>query len=454
MKTVSRWVPLAFAVMASALLCSGAEDRVAGKVDPAVVRPLRGYVHPGIQAATDLGPLDSATLIPQGMLLLKPAAGLDEFLADQQSPGSPNYHKWLTPEQYSERFGASSNDTAKIVAWLESQGLRVTTVARGRQWVSFTGSAAAAGRAFRTEFRQYRSGGRVRFANSREPSVPLALDRVVAGVHGFNNFGLKPLHRQSAVAPNFNTSSGNHYLAPGDIATIFNIAPLYAAGIDGKGQSVAIVGQTEVNLEDIRAFRKRFSLPANDPEIQLFGPSPGSVPGDLEEAALDLEWSGAVAPNAHIIYVNSQDVIGSVYYAIDNSIAPVISMSYGGCEAENTPDLRILGQQANAQGITWVVSSGDAGAAGCDFSSPTPQATKGRVAEFPSTLPEVTSIGGTTLREGDGNYWATTNKPDNSSALSYIPEVAWNDSAARNELAATGGGASVFYPKPFWQNAP
>ncbi|MES1256832.1 MAG: peptidase S8, partial [Acidobacteriota bacterium] len=197
-----------------------------------------------------------------------------------------------------------------------------------------------------------------------------------------------------------------------------------------------------------------YNLPPNDPKVMLFGDDPGTSSADVPEADLDLEWAGAVARNAQIIYVNSTDVISSLFYAIDNNVAPVISMSYGGCEIENTQDLRTFAQQANAQGITWVAASGDSGAAGCDFSAPTPQASKGNAAGFPASIPEVTAIGGTTLREGTGNYWSATNGPNSGSALGYIPEVAWNDSPARNELAATGGGASVFYPKPFWQSAP
>lgn len=446
----SRW-GLSLCLLAGALSSYAAEDRVLQKVDRSRATPLRGFVDPKTRLRADLGLVPDAEPLDNVLLMLRPSGDVEAFLREQLSPGSPNYRRWLQPEQFAERFGATPNDVAKTVEWLQAEGLHVDTVARGRQFISFHGSAGEVARAFRTEFHKYNDNGRVRFANSREPSVPLAMERLVAGVRGFNNFGLKPLHRQARLQPNFTTASGAHYLAPGDIATIFNFAPLYAAGINGTGQSVAVVGQTNVNVSDIRAFRQAFGLPPGDPEIQLFGPNPGVSPDDQYEAHLDLEWAGAAAPGARIIYVNSTDVILSTYYAVDNNVAPVISMSYGGCEVENTPDIRFLGQQANAQGITWVVASGDSGAAGCDFSAPGPQATKGKVAGFPASLPEVTAIGGTTLNEGTGKYWAATNKPDGSSALSYIPEVAWNDTPLRNEMAATGGGASVFYAKPWWQ---
>ena len=440
-------------------LLPAAEDRITSRIDTAQVRVLRGTAQAVARGATDLGTAAPDFAITHAMLLLKPAAGLETFLAELQTPGSPGFHGWLTPEQFGERFGASGNDRARIAGWLESQGLQVDTVARGGLWIGFSGSAARVGKAFRTEFHRYSADGKVRFANASEVSVPLALEGAVSGIHGFDNFGLTP-HLRVKTRPGFTDSSGAHTLAPDDVAAIYNFRALYAAGFDGTGQSIAIVGQTNINLADIRTFRQRFNLPVNDPKVMLFGPSPGFSAGDEPEADLDLEWSGAMAPNAQIIYVNSNDVVSSVFYAIDNNIAPVISMSYGGCEAENTPDLRTFAQQANAQGITWVVSSGDSGAAGCDFSAATPQASKGRSASYPASVPEVTAIGGTTFNEGStsnkGNdvFWAAKNGPNGGSAFGYIPETSWNDSAARNELSASGGGASVFYPKPFWQAAP
>jgi uncharacterized protein (TIGR03437 family) len=441
------------AALAAAIL-PAATDRITTRIDSSRVRVLRGSVHPKTRQGADLGLADPAFPIAHGMLLLQPADGLEPFLTELQTPGSPNFHRWLTPEEFGAKFGASGNDRAKLVAWLESQGLRIETVARGGQWIGFSGSAATVGRAFRTEIHRYSVNGKTHFANSSELSVPLALEKVVSGFHGLDNFSLTPQLRRLKTAPNATDAKGVHNLAPDDLAAIYNLSALYAAGVDGTGQTVAVVGQTNVDLADIRTFRQRFHLPPNDPKVMLFGPSPGTVDADEPEADLDLEWAGAVARNAQIVYVNSSDVVSSVFYAIDNNVAPVISMSYGGCEIENTPDLRTFAQQANAQGITWVVSSGDAGAAGCDFTAPTPQASKGRSVSFPASIPEVTSIGGTSLNEGAGTYWTATNGASGASALSYIPETAWNDSVSRNELSATGGGASTFYPKPFWQSAP
>ena len=448
----TRLLPLALASFCAAGIAQAAPDRLAGPIDSSATKTLRGYVNPKVRGAADLGLADAALPIRGAMLLLKPAPGVEAFTLEQQTPGSPNYQKWLTPEQFAERFGVSGNDTAKIVAWLEAQGLQVNAVARGRQFISFRGTAGSIGKAFHTEIHRYNVDGKVHFANATEPSIPAALDSVVAGFHGLSDFTLQPMLRQAMNPPDYNSSTGRHYLAPDDVATIYDIAPLYAAGTDGTGQTIAIVGQTDVNLADIRAFRTKFNLPAKDPQIMLFGDDPGVSAGDLPEADLDIEWSGAVAKNATIVFVNSNNVVTSLFSAIDNAVAPVISMSYGGCETENTPDFRIAGQQANAEGITFVVSSGDSGAAACDFSTPTPQATKGLSVNFPASFPEVTAVGGTTFSEGTGNYWSAGNGPNLGSVLSYIPETAWNDTVERNQLAATGGGFSYFYPKPYWQS--
>jgi subtilase family serine protease len=184
----------------------------------------------------------------------------------------------------------------------------------------------------------------------------------------------------------------------------------------------------------------------------LFGKDPGTNQSDLLEANLDLQWSGAVARNATIIYVYSQNVLDSLQYAVDQNLAPVISMSYGGCEWGNSTAFRTLAQQANAQGITWVNASGDTGAAGCDAGAT--EALQGPAVSFPADIPEVTAVGGTEFNDAVGTYWSTRNDANFKSALSYIPEKAWNDIQAGEMLAAGGGGASLIYTKPWWQNGP
>ncbi len=432
--------------MCATLAASAAPDRIHQPIDPRRTVALHGQVHPNARASFDRGVLDPSFEIRYATMLLAPAAGLESFLAEQQNPASANYRRWLTPEQFADRFGLSAGDIAQVTAWLQSQGLRVERVARGRHWIAFSGTAARMSAALHTEFHRYVVGGETHFANSGDPSVPEALSGVVAGFTGLHDFRLRP----AVLNARYNSGS-SHLLAPEDIAAIYDISPLYRAGIDGSGQKIAVLGQTAVALSDIRAFRMRFNLPANDPQLVLAGPNPGVSPPDLVEADLDLEWSGAIAPAAAIVYVYSFDVGYSAQFAVDQNLAPVITMSYGGCELANTPALRTIAQQANAQGITWVASSGDQGANACDIDAPSPQASKGLTATFPASIPEITAVGATQLTEGSGNYWSAANDANGGSALGYIPEAAWNGSQLRHEIAATGGAASAFFAKPVWQ---
>src|SRR6185369_11219009 len=168
--------------------------------------------------------------------------------------------------------------------------------------------------------------GKMHFANATEPSIPAALDGVVSRIHGLNDFRLHPPKRPARVEPNYTSASrGSHYLAPDDLATIYNISALYNAGIDGTGQKIAVVGQTQINLSDLQQFRTKFNLPANDPQVVLVPNTkdPGIVSDDLGEADLDLELSGAVARNASLIYVYSQDVTDALQHVIDQNLAPV-----------------------------------------------------------------------------------------------------------------------------------
>ena len=409
----------------------------------------------------DQGPVDAAFLIPYVTMLLKPSAAqqadLDRLLADQQNPSSPGYHRWLKPEQFADRFGLGNADVSTLVAWLNSQGMKVHDVARGRAWITFSGTAVDIGRALHTEIRRYRIDGSDRFANATGLSIPAAFQGVVGGFVGLDDLyktSQPPPAKLLTAAPSYTGKKGNHYLAPGDFATIYDINPLYAAGIDGTGQRIAVMGGSDILIADIEAFQTEFNLPVNDPQIVTYGVDPGFNSGAMLEADLDLEWSGAVAPNATIIYVNTINAFLSAQYAIDANIAPIISMSYGYCEPGLTPALEILGEQANAQGITWMASSGDSGAAQCDLQQTYSQASKGLAVNIPASLPEVTGVGGTEFNEGSGNYWAVNNSANLNSALSYIPETAWNETTAGNPLLASGGGSSIFFEKPLWQTGP
>ena len=445
----------AFAMMICALSALAQTSRITQAVDESQRTILTGHLHPKAQPANDLGRVAPDLSIPYIALILAPSASqqadLEKLLAAQQTVGSPNYRQWLTPDEYAQRFGVSDADIGKITRWLEGQGLQILSVARARNSIAVSGAAAQVETAFRTEIHSYAVDGETHYSNATEPSVPAAFGSVVKSIRGLNDFRMKP-----RAKPKY-TSRNTHNIAPDDLATIYDIAPLYSAFTDGTGQKIAIAGQTQINLSDISAFRSMFNLPANTPQTILVPGSrnPGiqTASGDLAESDLDLEWSGAVARNATIIFVYSTDALTSVQYAIDQKLAPVVSVSYGNCELETPASessaFRQWAQQANVQGMTWLAASGDDGGADCgDTQNP------GLAVDLPGSVPEVTSVGGTEFIEGSGTYWNSGNNANGASALSYIPETTWNDSAQDGTPSASGGGTSVLFSKPSWQNAP
>ena len=430
------------------------QDRIRRPIDTSRAVRIAQPPKVAVTSENDLGPVDPSLMIEGVTLAIRPSPeqqkALEALLETQRDPSSPEFHRWLTPEEFGDRFGASQNDVNAVVAWLRGEGLVIDEIARGRNFIVIKGTAAQLSRTFQTAIHYYGTATKTNYANRVPPSIPEALTGVVTAIRGLDDFRLEPMSvKISKVSPKYNGGSGTHYLAPDDWTTIYNVNSLYQSGIDGTGQKIAVVGQTDFSMADIQTFRTKFNLPANTPQVVLVGRDPGTT-GDVIEAVLDLEWVGAVARNATIYYVNSTDVFTSAQYVINQNLAPVISMSYGGCEAQNSSSLESLAQQANAQGITWLASSGDSGAAACDSSSAT-AATHGLAVNIPASFPEVTAIGGTTFAEGAGSYWSPSSTANFASALGYIPETAWNDTALRNELSSTGGGVSIYYSKPSWQ---
>ena len=426
-------------------------SRLAGPLDNGRRVTLAGRVPGRARTGVDLGRVPADFQIPSVTLLLKPSADATTLIRDQQDPTSPQYHKWLTPEQYADRFGASQADIDHITAWLQGQGLTVLSISRGRDSITVSGTADQVQGAFQTQIHRYNVEGKQHYANASDPSVPAALAPLVAGIRGLHDFHPKP--RLRAAKPDLNISGGFHAIGPDDFATIYNVKPLYDAGIDGTGQKIAIVGQTALQTSDFTTFRTKFGLSAPNvtPMLVPRHTNPGVVSEDLNEANLDIEWAGAVARNANIVYVYSSDVWTSAMYAIDSNVAPVLSMSYGACEAADLADMPLFqqyAQRANAQGITWFAASGDSGAADCDDSGVS-IAQNGAGVDAPASIPEITAMGGTEFNEQGGAYWTSAGL-----AQGYIPEKVWNDTAFDGQLSAGGGGASVFFPRPSWQTGP
>lgn len=445
-------------------------NRIAAAIDNGQISEVRNNMHPLAQPRFDHGPVRSSLLLPRITMAFRPTAAqqssLNGLLAQLQTPSSPHFHKWLTPGEFADQFGLSQADMGKVVSWLRSQGFTIEQVAQSRRWVVFSGTSAQVQSAFHTEIHSYMIRGVAHYANASDPFVPTELAPVVLGFRGLNDFRPAPravVRRLSATLnPRFTSSvSGNHFLSPDDFATIYGLTGLYNSGITGAGQKIAVMGQTDIALSDIEAFRAASGLPTNDPTVVLIPGSsdPGTSTSDITEADLDVEWAGAVAPAASIIYVNSTNAYDSLQFAIDHATAPVAVITYGSCEQQWDPGaletLANEAKQANAEGITIVAPSGDDGAADCD--APTnpntvvTSATQGLAVDVPASLPNVTGIGGTEFNDATGNYWNTTNNSGNGSALSYIPETGWNDTNTTNGLSASGGGPSSVFGKPAWQ---
>jgi len=439
--------------------------RINSKPNDNLRATLAGHTHPRAMAASDQGRVDSSFPLDALTLVLKPSASqqadLDHLLAQQQDPASPNYHNWLSPEQYAERFGMTQSDIAQLIGWLQSQNLKVLSVARGRNAIRFTGTAGQVESAFRTELHHYELNGERHFANATDPSIPAAFTDAISAIHGLSDFRLRaPKHALRQPKANFTNVRlcGDNCIAPDDLAVLYDIQALYAAGIDGTGQKVAVVGQSNIKLADIEQFHSYFGLPGGDPKILLVPNTkdPGTSTGDMQESDMDIEWISAVARNASITFVYTGDAFNAAAYAIDQNLAPVLSMSYGLCEpdtpASQARTWQTLAQQGNAQGITWIAASGDAGAADCRGDGSRGTATLS--VDLPGALPEVTSMGGSEFNEGSGTYWSNTNSATHASVMSYIPETTWNDTANDGSPSAGGGGVSMYFAKPTWQSGP
>jgi hypothetical protein len=430
------------------------EDRVA----------LPGSVPARLASARMLGPVPGPAPMERMILVLKRTAAaqadLDRCLDDLQAPDSLNFHQWLTPARFGERFGLDRAALARVTGWLETCGFRVEEVAAGRMAITFSGTVAQVERAFRTAIRRYELDGRTRQGNAIEASIPRALDGLVAGVVGLNDLPRKAWNRGFSPLP---ADSGSRSMVPGDFAAIYNLTPLYQEGLDGTGVTIAIVGRTHIPFGDVARFRSTFGLPPREPEVILNGPDPGDT-GEDGEADLDVEWAGAVAPNATIRFVVSgstattDGVDLSAQYIVDHDLAAVMSTSFGQCEpwmgSAELAFYKNLWAQAAAQGITAVVASGDSGPAGCDSGSS--GSGSGAAVSGLASTPYNVAVGGTRFNEGSGAYWRARKARDGSSAMGYIPEEAWNESGAvpgGSGLWASGGGLSSIYPKPAWQAA-
>ena len=470
-------------------------SRITQAVDEAHLTLLKGNTYYLARAQYDRGAAPSSLPMSRMLLVLQRSpsqeSALEQLLDQQQDRSSPNFHQWLSPQQFGQQFGPSDQDIQTITSWLQSHGFQVAQISNGRTVIEFSGTAGQVQEAFHTTIHKYAvpttsvtpgaaGAPEDHWANSSDPSIPTALAPLVVGIDTLHNFPRKPMHvvagvfkkdrstgKISSANPQFTFTCGVNNanqpvscygIGPADFATIYNVLPLWTGSpapvIDGTGQTIGIIGETDVDMKDIESFRSLFNLPANDPVVVLDGPDPGIVPGDETESDLDLQWSGAVARGATIKFITSattNTTLGvdlSAQYAVDHNVAPVLSESYGTCEAAlgtaGNQFYNAVWQQAAAEGITAFVSAGDSGSAGCDSQdneAPAPAENGLQVSGFAST-PYNVAVGGTDFNDlaNPATYWNTTSTSSATelSAKSYIPEVPWNDSCTSQALAFYG----------------
>ncbi|MBB5064471.1 Ig-like domain repeat protein [Granulicella mallensis] len=491
------------------------------RIDDSQRVTLPNSVIPAVKRASDLGVLSPSQQMSRMVLVLKHSEAqqkdLDTLVAAQQKKGLPQYHQWLTPEAFSARFAPAPSDVAKVTAWLQGHGFSQVAVSRSGQRIEFSGGVSSVESTFGTSMHQYQvktaTGTENHIANATTISIPAALAPVVSGILSLNNFTSKSLHTtpQNVVknaAGKFVKAKGDttftdnlgdyeYALSPSDVSKIYGATTL-PAGVDGTGVSIAVIGRSDIVLSDLQTFRQLFALPVNDPNMIVSGPDPGLANlGDEFESSLDLEWAGAIAPKATINFViasttdTTDGVVLAAAYAVENVVSPIMTVSYGECEMDEGPYGNLfwstLWEQAAAEGITALASSGDGGAGMCDSDAQNSPDIYGDSVSGIASTPYDLAVGGTQFAEGDLSfqYWDSNNGTGFVSALGYIPEAAWNQSCdptlpvgigsgncaygqTSYESTAGGGGRSscatgtvdndgnvtctAGYPKPSWQS--
>jgi subtilase family serine protease len=438
-------------------------------VDENKLVKLTGNTRPEAVVENDLGAVADSLSMDHMMLQLKRSAAQEEaaaqFVADLHNPKSLNFHKWLTASEFGKNYGLAESDIQTITAWLQSHGFTVNSVYPNGMLIDFSGSAGQVQRAFHTSIHNLDVNGVRHIANISDPQIPAALTPAVAGVVSLHDF--KP-HKMSRPKYTF-TYKGDAYQAvvPADLATIYDLNPLFAQGITGAGQTVAVMEDTNLySSSDWNTFRTTFGLSQyTSGSVATIHPTsdanncanPGVVSGDDSEAILDAEWASAAAPGAAVVVAACADTRTTFggFIAMQNLVngsnpPSVMSISYGNCEAENgassNASISALYQQAVAEGISVFVSSGDEGAASCDAGATS--ATHGIGVSAYASTPYNVAVGGTDFSDAldatTGNYWNSTNSATYGSALSYVPEIPWNDSCAGGLLANYLGYSIVY----------
>jgi len=430
---------------------------------------LKGNTRPEATAANDLGPVSDDLPLPHMLLLLKRALptenSVKELIAELHDPHSPSFHKWLSAAEFGTRYGVPQSDLKIVTDWLESHGFAVNSVYPGGTVIDFSGNAGQVRSAFRTSIHNLSVNGVRHIANFSDPQIPEALAPAVVGIVSLHDF--RP-HKMMRPKYTFTYQGFQEWaVVPADLATIYDFNPLFNKGITGKGQTIAVIEDTDLySSDDWTTFRSTFGLSQyTSASLVTQHPAPpsgsnnclepGVNPND-GEAILDAEWASAAAPGAAIVVGACADtttpgLLIATQNLVNQADPPaIVSISYGECEAYNgaasNAAFSNLYQQAVAEGISVYTASGDEGAASCDADEPT--ATHGIGISALSSPEYDVAVGGTDFADGYNRnvskYWSNTNTATFGSALSYIPEIPWNGSCAGSLISSYLG-----YPTPY-----
>jgi len=444
-------------------------------VDEGELVTLGGNTRPEANAKYDRGRVSDDFLMEHVLLLLRRSPEqeqeLEQLIEELHDPSAPVFHHWLTAREFGKRFGVSEHDREAIKSWMKSRGLTINVDYTNHLLIDFSGTAGRIEEAFHTEIHNLNIKGERHIANMSDPKIPAALAPAVVGVVSLHDFPPHPMYR---LLPDYTAAvNGTTYylVTPGDLATIYNLNPLFSEGISGQGQTIAVIETSDVYAtDDWTSFRSVFGLsPYTDGSFTQIHPAPpsganncsdpGIIAGVDLEAIVDAEYASAAAPSAAIVLASCADsetfgfggLIALANLLNQNSTPPaIVSMSYGECEAVNgaasNAAFNSTFQQAVTEGVSVFVASGDHAAAACDvFDS---AATYGIAISGFASSPYDVAVGGTdfgdTYAGTNSTYWSTANSPTYESAQSYIPEIPWNDSCA-SELLAEDFGYSQTY---------
>lgn len=455
-------------MIALALLGRPAAAGSIGTINDSVRHSLPGNIRPELAGAVDAGAVADDTQMDHILLVLtgsaEQRAAAKTYVESLTNRTSSNFHRWLTAAQYGASYGPSDEDLQKITDWLTSQGFAVNHVSASRAVIDFSGTAQSVKRAFGTEIHAYSAGGKTHVANASNPSIPAAMSGVVSGIASLHDFTPRPKRRSRAQYTVTSGTATEDLVVPGDLATIYSLKALFSAGYSGAGETIAVIEDSDLySTSDWTTFRSTFGLSSyTSGSLTTLHPgtgcsAPGVVSGDAEEAALDVEWASAAAPNATIELVSCASTNSSFggMIALNNLLEtsappPVVSISYGECEAANGASANAawntLMQLAASEGVSVFVAAGDEGAAGCDADAD--GATHGVGVNAFASSPYDVAVGGTdfadTMNGTASTYWSTTNATYYASARSYIPEIPWDDSCASSLIASYLGYSTSY----------